>query len=116
MILPVNNAIYGAKYNDEQTAYWNCILSHLNININSLWLLFSRSWFNKTQGKYLCKNCNVNLSLFHAEQQHIDIHCFLNSDGMKWINEIADTYEFTGSLLRRKIHKNDGAKWIKRIM
>lgn len=111
-----NNDIFIIKHNDEENKYWNYILTHLNININSLWLIFAFSWFDQNNKKYICKHCKMNLSLFHAQKSHIEIHPFLKSEYMKWIIEISETYDFLGSIFHRNISKDEGAQWIKKIM
>jgi len=99
----------------EETHYWNYIMSTLDININSFYTLFQKTWWD-AKLKIKCKVCNISLSFFHLEHNHKENYPFLNTDGFLWIKEVAEDFDFKGSLIKRKIGKNEGSKWIKNIM
>jgi len=100
----------------KENQYWNYVLTTLNINVNSLYSLFTRTWYEKREGKYKCKKCNMDLSLFHLHEAHAESYPFLKTEEFKWIIEISETYDFKTSLIKRNIDKENACFWIKSIV
>jgi len=107
----INDILLEEKFVAENS-YWNYVLTTLDVNINSFYYICSKNWWTKN-GKYQCKFCNVNLSLFHLKDFHNGKFPFLNSDEFSWIIEITETFNFKRGLIYRNIEKNVAAKWIK---
>jgi len=99
----------------ESSRFWNYILSDLDLDINSLYVIFERTWWVKNEGKYKCKSCNKDLSLFHLYEFHQKDYPFTCTIEFEWIKEIEETFNFPGSLIKRKIDKENGSAFIKHV-
>lgn len=99
----------------EENRYWNYVLTTLDIDINTFYYICSKCWRTKSE-KHKCKYCNVDLSLFHLKDYHLDKYPYLDSYEFSWIIEISHSYNFKQSLMNRKIPKEFAAKWIKDIV
>jgi len=115
--LKLNEIIYNYDSTIEmeqlnKSKFWNYILSYLDIEINSFYSLFERVWWKNKEGKIKCKICNKNLSFFHLKESHENDFLFTKSSGFTWIQEICDSFDFIGSLLKRNIDKISGVVFI----
>jgi len=100
----------------EENRYWNYVMTTFDMDVNSFYSVFQRTWWKKNEGRYKCRLCNTDLSLFHLYKSHIESYPFLKSMEFKWILELAENYDFKGSLLRRKIGKEIAATWMKKVI
>jgi len=67
------------------------------------------------KGKYKCKLCNKDLSIFHLKETHEKDYIFTQSAGFIWIQEISESFNFIESLNKRNIDKEMGSFFIKDI-